>query len=303
MKSDVSVVITCYNYGAYVRGAIESALAQTLPPKEIVVINDGSTDASARALDGYRGHGIVRVIHQDNAGQAAAKNRGVRESTGPFIAFLDADDAWHPRKLEKQRPLFDDDRVGVVYARQTFVDPVGEPLSPQPGRLAAHRGSVLRPFLFDNFVPFSSSIVRRLSFERAGGFDERLPMSIDWDLWLRIAVRDEFDFVDEDLLFYRRDHPGQMSGNTAGRQTCCDLIMKRFVDVNRDRLDPRDLREAEVYTCNVRGYALERNRPREAARYYLRSLARRPFQLGALRGVAKTALYGLRRIAPAGGTR
>src|SRR5689334_17614281 len=110
----VSVVIPTYNYGRFLAEAIESALSQTRPPGEIIVVDDGSTDDTASIVKGFDAH--VKYIKQENAGVCAARNRGVNESTGELIAFLDADDRFEPTAIEKQAAIFESEpEVGLVY--------------------------------------------------------------------------------------------------------------------------------------------------------------------------------------------
>src|SRR5262245_53259028 len=107
----ISVVIPCHNAAAYLRSSIDSVLAQTVPPREILVIDDGSTDESATVAMSYAPR--VRVVKQTNRGPASARNRGIEEATGEWIAFLDADDVWRPQKLERQGVHLVDGTVAV----------------------------------------------------------------------------------------------------------------------------------------------------------------------------------------------
>src|SRR5687767_5351505 len=107
----VSVVLTCYNYARYLPEAVESVLSQTVDDFELIIVNDGSTDRTAEVAGRFLTDARVRYIYQENGGQAKAKNRGIREARGAFIAFLDADDVWSGDKLERQLPLFRDARV------------------------------------------------------------------------------------------------------------------------------------------------------------------------------------------------
>src|SRR5437870_11720 len=106
----VSVIIPNYNYAHYVSQAIDSVLAQTYPHREVIVINDGSTDNSAEVLRSYGDS--IRWIDQENRGQSVARNRGIEESRGDLVAFLDGDDAWLPTKLQRQIECLRDDGVG-----------------------------------------------------------------------------------------------------------------------------------------------------------------------------------------------
>ena len=121
MPKSVSVVIPTYNYGRFIKTAIGSVLDQTRSPAEIVVVDDGSTDETAAVVAAFGK--AVRYIRQDNAGVCAARNRGVSESTGELIAFLDADDTMEPSNLEKQVARFEsDDEIGLVHCAMREFD-------------------------------------------------------------------------------------------------------------------------------------------------------------------------------------
>ncbi|HEY2324319.1 MAG TPA: glycosyltransferase family A protein, partial [Thermoanaerobaculia bacterium] len=116
MKS-VSVVIPSYNYARYLGEAIDSALAQTLPPLEVIVVDDGSTDETSEVLATYADR--IRVLRQKNSGVAVARNSGIAAAHGEYVAFLDADDIWLPRKLELQMARFDES-IGLVHCGVEF---------------------------------------------------------------------------------------------------------------------------------------------------------------------------------------
>ncbi len=160
----VSVVVTCYNYGRFLAGAVESALNQTYRNLDIVVVDDGSTDDTPVVMQRFADNPRVRYIRQENRGQAAAKNTGIRESNGPLVAFLDADDAWEPEKIARQVPMFRRAEVGVVYSGVSMMDEDGGqvPFEGFTGFLRARSGRITEHFVFDNVVPFSSSVVRGL---------------------------------------------------------------------------------------------------------------------------------------------
>jgi hypothetical protein len=200
----VSVVIAAYNEAETIRDALRSVLAQTVPPAEIVVVDDGSTDDTARIV--VREFPGCRLIAQANAGPAAARNRGIAASTGAWVAFLDADDAWAPRKLEWQlRSAAVEPTVDVWCGEAARVNADGGPIpesSPEPGG-GEVRPIPLREFLDHNPVATSTVLIRRRALEALGGFDERFRGPEDYDLWLRAAARFRIGFLAAPLAFYR----------------------------------------------------------------------------------------------------
>jgi glycosyltransferase involved in cell wall biosynthesis len=215
----VAVIIPLYNLRAFVRDAIESALAQTLAPSdlEVVVIDDGSTDDGGAIARTYEPH--IRYIRQDNRGLSAARNRGIRESCAPFLAFLDADDRFLPGKLAAQLTAFDaHPELGLVYTGFRYIDAGGAPL-PQRG-WSQETGDLLPRLVRGNVIHPVQALVRREPVERAGGFDETLTSAEDWDLWLRLSRHGlTWGYVDHPLAEYRvrtdamHENPERMCDN------------------------------------------------------------------------------------------
>jgi glycosyltransferase involved in cell wall biosynthesis len=224
---EVSVIIATYNMGQHVGQAITSVLAQQGHELEVIVVDDGSTDTTPRALEEFADEPRVRVLTQQNQGQPKAKNAGLRAARGRYIAFCDADDYWLPNKLDRQVPLLEKSaKVGVVYSTIVRLDPDGS-LHSRASR-PMFKGRILDEMFVRNIVPFGTALVRRECFDQVGRFDESIPMGIDWDLWLRIAARWEFDVVAEPTYVYRI-WEGQMSHNWRGRYDCALRIMERFL--------------------------------------------------------------------------
>lgn len=201
MTTPVAVVMPCHNYGRWVEEAVRSVQAQTLPPVELLVIDDGSTDDSAEILDRLAATSPLplRVIHQPNAGLVATLNRAVRETTAPYVAFASADDVLLPRFLERLVAALDDDpAAGFAYCKMAlFGDETGVHLTYpfSAGRL-----------IFDINYVAGASVVRRDAFDATGGFRD-LPGHEDWDLWLGfVAAGWRGRLVDEVLYRWRR-HP------------------------------------------------------------------------------------------------
>lgn len=291
-ESLVTVVITCYNYASYIEGCINSILDQRYKDFEIVVVNDGSTDNTDEVISGFLSNPRIKYIKQSNAGQANAKNTGIKHSEGKYIAFLDADDLWDETKLEKQIPLFENPRVGVVFSKARYIDENGNELEFELSGeyLIPRSGRVSNYLIFDNFVPFSSSVVRRECFEKVGFFDESLKMGIDWDLWLRISVYYEFDFVDEPLLIYRIGHSGQMSKNLEVRLQCSDKIMERFIKENKKLFSASLVRKALHYSYCNRGNFYWSLDAKRSLYFFLRAVCTWPFSISPYLGLARSFL-------------
>ena len=172
----VSVIIPAYNAAAYVTRAIESALAQTYPPLEILVIDDGSSDRTAEIVE--RLPAPVRLIRKANGGPATARNLGALQARGNWLALLDADDLWFPDKLRTQLAYGTDPDVAIIHC------------------LPDHRNVAVPPqltfeHLWDrNWIINSSVLLRRAAFNALGGFNEaRELISVeDYNLWIRAAA-------------------------------------------------------------------------------------------------------------------
>lgn len=204
MASSVSVIIPSYNYGRFIAEAIGSALGQSLAPAEIIVVDDGSADDTAEIVAGFGD--AVRYIRQENSGVCVARNRGVAESSGELIAFLDADDIWEPTKLEKQAELFGrDGRIGLVHCgMREFDTDTGETIALHTDGMEGDVADEL--ILWERSViigPGGTIMVSREAFEAAGGFDPLQKCGEDWDLCYRIARRYRVGFVREPLVNYR----------------------------------------------------------------------------------------------------
>ena len=208
----VSVIIPNHNYGRYLRQAVESALGQTYPHREVLVVDDGSDDDSEAVLRGYGGR--IRWVRQSRQGGAAARNRGVAESRGTLLAFLDSDDRWLPEKLERQVARWvAEPELGLVHCGVHFIDAEGRRLGALCEGVEGWAAPELLLFRRLTYVTGGSgSLVPREAFEAAGGFDARLSTSADWDFYYRVAVRRRFGFVPEPLVEMRK-HGTNMHAN------------------------------------------------------------------------------------------
>lgn len=218
----ISVVIPVFNRGPLIKATLDSVLAQTLAPLEILVIDDGSTDGSADWIEAHYGN-EVRVIRGANGGVAQARNRGLQEARGEFIAFLDHDDLWLPGKLRLQsEALRDHPDVGVVYCAWEHFD-AGGILPPDDPRVWEPRWfdeqkRLRQALLVGGFlISMSVPLVRTQALREAGGFDPRAQPCDDWDVWIRLSRRVRFVGLRDKLVLYHQ-HEGQQSRGEAAME-------------------------------------------------------------------------------------
>lgn len=229
MKHLVDVVIPTYNSAAYLSQAIQSVLLQGDVVKHIYVIDDGSTDDTKVHISHLLAvNKKIVYVWQRNRGLSAARNEGVKRSTAPYVAFLDSDDVWHEGKLDLQLRKMKSSKyrnVGLIYCEYDDIDPEGNKLAGY-GSFRLHkniRGDVSKHLLECNYATGSGSgvLVKRACFKSVGLFDEELRACEDWDMWMRIAQKYSFDYVNKPLISLRRHkksmqaHRRHMTLNTA----------------------------------------------------------------------------------------
>jgi glycosyltransferase involved in cell wall biosynthesis len=201
---DISVVIPAYNAGRFITRCLQSVNAQTLRPKEVIVVDDGSTDNTA-ALAGSMG---ARVVHQKNLGVSAARNNGIRRASSEWIAFLDADDLWLPDKLERQAACVGPDTV-LAYTGHRTIDDHGV-LSESTGNDVEQARRMVR-----HRSPFYTSTVlaKRDVLLENGGFREGLPTCEDWEMWAKIILKHGAMDVEPSPLVEYYVHPDSSSAD------------------------------------------------------------------------------------------
>lgn len=200
----VSVIIPAFNAMKYLPKTVESVLDQSFSDFEVIIVNDGSSDETDLWVSRIK-DSRIKLVSQPNQGLAAARNTGIRNCQGEYIAFLDADDLWESTKLEKQvRILEADPQTGLVYTWVAFIDAEGI----STGRVFKNceEGNVWRRLIEHNIVESGSvAMVRRQCFDMCGVFDQNLRSFVeDWDMWLRIAIHYPFQVVREPLVYYRQ---------------------------------------------------------------------------------------------------
>jgi len=205
----VSAVIPAYNARDYIAEAIESALAQTYAPIEVIVVDDGSTDGTEEAVRPFGDQ--VRYIKKENGGPASARNLGIQSSRGEYVAFLDADDIWLPEKTERQVEVMKDNpELGLVCAGSYVVDKDNNVIT--EWHMPEDREETFKSVYDRNFILCLTVMIRRECFDKVGLLDTNLEISQDVDMWLRILKHYPFRYVNE--LFARyRVHADNISKN------------------------------------------------------------------------------------------
>jgi GT2 family glycosyltransferase len=214
----VSVVIPAYNCAAFIAETLDSVFAQTLAGFEVIVVNDGSPDTEEleRALAPYLAR--VRYVRQENRGAGAARNRGVKEARGRFVAFLDGDDAWLPDYLEEQLKFVREGSYDLAYTDALLV---GD--SPLAGKTYMQTAPSDGPVNFLSLVRGECNVItsgvvaRRQAVLEAGLFDETLRNAQDFELWARLARRGSRIGYQRKVLVRYRCHEGSLSGDAMNR--------------------------------------------------------------------------------------
>lgn len=297
----VSVIIPAWNAEATLLETLESAAAQTYPNIEIVIVDDGSTDRTAAiAAEFCEREPRAKLVRQENRGLSAARNRGVQESSGPWIAPLDADDLWHPAKVEKQvrAALEAAEEPGFVYCLYRDIDARGYVLGSGPR--TAFNGSAFQRLIYQNTI--HTLLLSRSAAERVGGYDESLRASEDTMIQLAIARHYPVAGVAEHLVGYRK-RPDSMSRDT-------DLVIRSWRGVLRShaaqgaKISPRLTRWMEALFRRLRAEeALGQGDYGKALRLFTGAVLRDPLRWGSytLYRMARTAARlarGRRRRSP-----
>lgn len=219
-RETITVIIPAFNSGRFIADALDSALRQSAPPAQIIVINDGSTDDTGARLRPYQNR--ITVIDQPNQGTAAARNAGLRIATGDFIAFLDADDVWHKRKLEMQLEVLRRRPDIQLIGTGAFDCPrENEPdISEDAAVVEVCRGRLL----VRNYFTASSILVRREIVQRLGGFDTTVSHTEDYDYWQRVSQLGVVANLKSPLTGYR-----QVAGSISRRPEGVERGLRRIL--------------------------------------------------------------------------
>jgi len=210
----VSVVIPTYNRAWCIGRAISSVLYQEFEEYEVIVVDDGSTDNTKEILSLF-GNRIRVISHPENKGVSCARNTGIKSSRYRYIAFLDSDDYWLPKKLLAQMEFFEKNPDALICQTQEIWIRKGKRVNPKKKHLKPS-GDIFIPSLRLCLVSPSAVMLKKSLFDEVGLFDEQLPVCEDYDMWLRISCRYPVYLLDKELVVKTGGHTDQLSSKYWG---------------------------------------------------------------------------------------
>ena len=266
----ISVVMPCYNGAEYIRQALDSALAQTHRPVQIIVVDDGSKDESAAIVRDYQARYPdrgIELIQQPNGGEPVARNTGIRASLGEWVAQLDTDDWWEPTKLATQLEAARAAGPQCVMVHTAVVGhlPDGRLNKPDPVPDSTRVGWCTAALLEAKSIGHPSIMVRRGALATIGGYDPAFKQACDIDLYLRLSVVGTFAYVRQYLLHYRY-HAKQMSASPVHQIRYHHRAFRKFFDEHSDAAakigrDVLDQKLAEHVAVKLQSLWWRRNLP------------------------------------------
>lgn len=288
---NISVVIPAYNAAHFLPRCVESVLAQTLRPEEIIVVDDGSKDDTTAVAQRLG----VKVITQPNGGLSAARNAGMKRATSEWIALLDADDMWAPEKLRLQVEQIHDDTVLVYTGIRVFDDAGTRQLSP-----ADSPSVTCRMLRYRNPIAPSSVLARRDAMLQDNGFRQDIRACEDWEMWVRLMRIGKFEYVPDPVTDYYV-YPGSMSADPRRMLIAMEQILEPTLVADLTGVSRwtwrQKIRSAQLYCAAL--IARDNKLPGEIG-YELRSLAAWPspfWEFQRFTGLAVTARNKLLRHA------
>ena len=237
--ADVSVIIPAYRAAATIGRALDSVAAQTSKPRQAIIVDDGSDDATyeaALALVGTLGGIEVKVFRQPHLGAGAARNRAVMEAAGRYVAFLDADDEWLPEKLQRSLAFLQGSDYVLVAHNYVRREADGTEVVVDCAKRFSSRGDAYVSLYERGYMPTCAVVTHRSAVLAAGGFDTTLATGQDFDLWLAMLKGPEARFlIFEDALARYHIGPDGITSRTEQRLDCCLRIAARYAPELRSR--------------------------------------------------------------------
>jgi glycosyltransferase involved in cell wall biosynthesis len=249
------------------REAVNSVLAQDFEDFELIVVDDGSTDGTADEMKGYGGR--VRLLHRsENRGVSAARNRGILNARGKYIAFLDSDDLWVKGKLKIQVAFLNDNpHYPICYTDEIWIRR-GKRVNPK-NKHAKYSGWIFEKCLPLCIISPSSAMMRKTLFSKVGLFDEALPVCEDYDLWLRISAHFPVFFINRKLIIKRGGHPDQLSQRSWGNDRYRVIALEKVLSEPHLPREEREMVLAEMKKkCKILSEGFFRRGNEIEGRYY-----------------------------------
>lgn len=205
----VSVVIPAYNSERFIAETLESVFNQSYQDFEVIVVDDGSSDGTDKVISRYEGR--LTYIRKKNEGISVARNTGIAQARGEYVAFIDHDDIWLPEKLKEQMALLEGNKeIYLCFSDVYIIDEKGRRGKNVFKICPAHSGMVFKQLLKDNFIPVITAVIKKEVFKEIGLFNPQYRIAEDWDLFLRISKQYPVVFVNRPLAKYRI-HSGSFS--------------------------------------------------------------------------------------------
>ncbi len=236
----VSVITPAYNAQDFIGQTIESVINQTYPHWEMLIVDDGSTDGTRGEVQKYLNDNRIKYLYQENQERSAARNNGIRHSSGKYVAFLDADDLWLPDKLRVQVEYLEKHPdVGLCFTGKKCIDGGGRSVDVHSFVPVVAKDQLYH-LMTGNFISILTVMVPRFVFDKVGLFDETLPVfgAEDWDMWLRIVWRYPIHFINQPLALYRVHDSGTSLDN---KSLCREAILRKMF--SNPALPPRILKD------------------------------------------------------------
>lgn len=284
----ISIIMPVYNGEKFIQEAIDSVFAQTVNDFELIVVDDGSTDATLAILEAYGDR--LTVLRQQNSGHAAARNAAAKLSRGQWIAMIDADDLWHPEKLAQQLSVANN--ADVIYTAALNFEDSSRVDNTTFADGNCHNGDVFDQLVVDNFITHSSILMKRDAFLKSGGYDESLKTTCDWDLWLRMSASGcRFQGTPAPLTHYR----WRATSNSRNHdRTCCDRlnVLKNALSSPRARQTSLLVRQKAIARVwQTSAWFVAEKDDRKALNWYLRSVLHRPYSIRGWKEVTRCCLH------------
>lgn len=270
----ITAAVTVYNAEAYINESLTAILSQSRPPDEVVVVDDGSTDATPDELRRFGAD--IRVVRQANQGHSAAENRAFAEARCEYVAKCDSDDIWQPEKLERQfDAIVNHPEVDILFSAAWFFGLTEGPYNADPGEGPLDSRLFARKLYRENLICDSSTVVRRQLHEQLDPLIEHFPAE-DYDYWLRALKHGAKFFYDPRVLVHYRRHDQQVTHNRLRTEQATYAVHGWHDDLAELADCPRFVREVKSDDLlRIGRFLVDADRPREARQAFVSSLHER----------------------------